>query len=148
MRSTEEKIRFVELRAQGLSFDRIAKELRASKQTLIDWSKELQEEIANRRALELEALYEAAGIAKEKRLQALAGVLNRLELELAKRSLVDVSTEKLLELQLKYSKQLEEERVEPLFRSSTELEEDKADRELLEELTSLPYPPQRTLKAG
>ena len=58
MEAIETKERFIELRAKGWSFDKIAKELGKAKQTLIDWSKELQDEIANRKALELEALYE------------------------------------------------------------------------------------------
>ncbi len=48
--------RFIELRAKGLSFDKIAKDLGKAKQTLIDWSKDYQEEIANLKALELETL--------------------------------------------------------------------------------------------
>jgi DNA-binding XRE family transcriptional regulator len=148
MKTTDTRFRFIELRAQGLSFDRIAKELGASKQTLIDWSKELQEEIANRKALELERLYEAAGLAKESRIRALGGMLNKIEQELASRDLAEVPTEKLLQAWLQFSKQLEEERIDPLFRSSRELEEDKTDRELLEQLTALPSPGNRTLKAG
>ena len=54
METTELKERFIELRAKGWSFDRIAKELGKAKQTLIDWSKDLQDEIANCKALELE----------------------------------------------------------------------------------------------
>ena len=50
------KQEFIELRAKGWSFDKIAKKLGKAKQTLIDWSKELQDEIANRKAIELEAL--------------------------------------------------------------------------------------------
>ena len=58
METTELKERFIELRAKGWSFDKIAKETGKAKQTLIDWSKELQDEIGNRKALELEALYD------------------------------------------------------------------------------------------
>jgi transcriptional regulator len=47
MELTESKQRFIELRAKGWSFDKIAKELDKAKQTLINWSKELQDEIAN-----------------------------------------------------------------------------------------------------
>ena len=58
MELIDTKERFIEMRAKGYSFDKIALELGKAKQTLIDWSKELQDEIANRKALELEALYE------------------------------------------------------------------------------------------
>ena len=50
METTELKERFIDLRAKGWSFDKIAKETGKAKQTLIDWSKELQDEIANRKA--------------------------------------------------------------------------------------------------
>ena len=49
MELLETKERFIELRAKGWSFDKIAKEIGKAKQTLIDWSKELQDEIANRK---------------------------------------------------------------------------------------------------
>ena len=57
MELIEIKQQFIQLRAKGYSFDKIAKELGKAKQTLIDWSKEFQEEIANVKASELESLY-------------------------------------------------------------------------------------------
>ena len=57
MELLQTKENFIDLRSKGWSFDKIAKELGKAKQTLIDWSKELQDEIANSKALELEALY-------------------------------------------------------------------------------------------
>ena len=38
VKTIEDKQRFVELRAKGLSFERIAEELKVSKPTLIKWS--------------------------------------------------------------------------------------------------------------
>jgi transcriptional regulator len=138
MKPQSTKETFIELRAKGFSFDRIAKELKTSKQTLIDWSKELQDEIANRKALELEALYESFYLLKEYRLKNFGNLLNKIEKELQARDLSDVATDKLLELFLKYNSQLKEEIVEPTFRSSQELEEEREDRELLELLTTTP----------
>ena len=43
MELLQTKERFIELRAKGWSFDKIAKETGKAKQTLIDWSKELQD---------------------------------------------------------------------------------------------------------
>ena len=45
MTNNEEREKFIELRAEGLNFDKIAKELKRSKQTLINWNKELGGEI-------------------------------------------------------------------------------------------------------
>ena len=48
MELQEIKNEFIILRAQGWSFDKISKKLGKAKQTLIDWSKELQDEIKTR----------------------------------------------------------------------------------------------------
>lgn len=45
MEILETKQQFIELRAKGWSFDKIAKKLGKAKQTLIDWSKELDKDI-------------------------------------------------------------------------------------------------------
>ncbi|MCZ8162915.1 MAG: hypothetical protein O9275_19790 [Microcystis sp. LE19-196.1B] len=148
MELLETKERFIELRAKGWSFDKIAKELGKAKQTLIDWSKELQDEIANRKALELEALYESYYLLKENRLQTLGVMLTKIKKELEKRNLSDVPTDKLLDLLLKYESQLKDEIVEPIYKSSQEIQEERQDRELLEELTTLQIEPLKRLKVG
>jgi len=145
METTEQKEKFIEMRAQGYSFDKIAKELGRAKQTLLDWSKEYEEEIANLKALELDALYEKYYLHKEQRLQTFAELLDKIKQEIDKRKLSDVTTEKLLELYLKYQAQIKEEIVEPVFKSSDEVQDEKTDRELLDELTTVK--PSRKLKA-
>ena len=140
------KERFIELRAKGYSFDKIAKELGKAKQTLIDWSKELQDEIANVKALELEALYERYYLLKESRLQTFGEMIIKIKAEIEKRQLSDVPTDKLLDLLLKYNSLVKEEYIEPLFKSSEEIIDERTDRELLDELT---YPKnKRLLKVG
>jgi len=146
MELTETKERFIDLRAKGWSFDKIAKELGKAKQTLIDWSKELQDEIANLKALELEALYESYYLLKENRLQTLGAMLTKIKEEIERRDLSDVPTDKLLDLLLKYNSQVKEEIVEPIYKTSQEIIEERQDRELLEELTNIQ--PVRRLKVG
>jgi hypothetical protein len=146
MKPQSVKESFIELRAKGFSFDRIGKELKTNKQTLIDWSKELQDEIANRKALELETLYESFYLLKEYRLKNFGSLLNKIEQELQARDLSDVPTDKLLDLFLKYNSQLKEEIVEPVFKSSQEIAEELQDRELLERLVSTS--PSVKLKVG
>jgi predicted transcriptional regulator len=148
MELLETKERFIELRAKGWSFDKIAKEIGKAKQTLIDWSKELQDEIANRKASELEALYETYYLLKENRLQTFGAMLTKIKEEALKRDLSDVPTDKLLDLFLKYNSQVKEEIVEPIYKSSKEITEERQDRELLEELTTLQSEPLRRLKVG
>ena len=147
MELIEVKEKFIELRAKGYSFDKIAKELGKAKQTLIDWSKELQEEIANRKALELETLYEKYYLLKEVRLQTFGEMITKIKTEVERRDLSDVPTDKLLELLLKYNGQINEEIVEPTFKSSQEIAEERQDRELLDELTA-PTGSKRLLKVG
>ena len=148
MESLEIKEKFIELRAKGWSFDKIAKELGKAKQTLIDWSKELQDEIANRKALELEALYETYYLQRESRLQTFGGLLNKIKDEVLSRDLSDVPTDKLLDLFLKYNSQIKEEIVEPIYKTSLEIYEERQDKELLEALTTLKDEPVRRLKVG
>ena len=148
MELLETKERFIELRAKGWSFDKIAKEIGKAKQTLIDWSKELQDEIANRRALELEALYESYYLLKEAKIKKYGAILSKITNELESREFNNVPTDKLLELLLKYNSQVKEEIVEPIYKSSQEITEERQDRELLEELTTLQSEPLRRLKVG
>jgi hypothetical protein len=136
MEAIEVKKRFIELRAKGWSFDKIAKELGKAKQTLIDWSKELQDEIANLKALELEALYEKYYLHKENRIKTFGEMLERIKKEALKRDLSDIPTDKLLDILLKYSTQVKEEEVEPVFKSSEEIEEERTDKEILKSLAS------------
>jgi transcriptional regulator len=148
MELIETKERFIELRAKGWSFDKIAKELGKAKQTLIDWSKELQDEIANRKALELEALYETYYLLKEAKIKKYGAILSKITNELESRDFNNVPTGRLLELYLLYFERLSQEVVDPTFKSSQEITEEKQDRELLEELTTLQDKPLRKLKVG
>lgn len=101
MKDQAVKEKFIELRALGLSFDRIAKELKVSKQTLISWSRELTLEIRNRRAIEYEALLEQHAMTREKKIEALGLILKRMREELETRSFTTIPTQKLLDCILK-----------------------------------------------
>lgn len=90
--------RFIQLRAAGWSFARIATELQVSKPTLIVWSRKHQFEIANLRAIETEALAEKLLANRQQRWQALGQDLARVEAELSKRDLTAVPTSRLLGL--------------------------------------------------
>jgi len=147
MELIDTKQRFIELRAKGWSFDKIAKELGKAKQTLIDWSKDLQDEIANLRAMELEAIYESYYLLKENRLETFGGLLNKIKDEVLSRDLTDVPTDKLLDLFLKYNTQIKEEIIEPTYKTSLEIAEERIDKELLEELTAI-QPGMKRLKVG
>ncbi|WP_432693981.1 hypothetical protein ACRBU7_14365 [Priestia aryabhattai] len=112
MKSNETKKRFIELRAQGKSFSKIAESLKVSKKTLIDWSRELEQEITNLKAMEMEELQEMYYVQKQKRIELFGIQLEQILKELDQRDFSDMSTEKLLELQLKYLDYLKREEVD------------------------------------
>jgi len=136
MADLEEKERFIDLRAKGLSYGAIAKEMKRSKQTLINWGAELDNEIANRRALELEALYEKHYLLKEAKIAKFGEILQKITNELSKRDFKTVSTGRLLELYLLYFDKLSSEVVEPTFKSENQMEEETAERFLIDKLTA------------
>lgn len=100
---------FVELRAKGYSYSKIAKRLRISKGTLANWNQELEAEIASLKAMELEALQEQYYLLKEGRIRLLGEQVKAIRQELGKRSFSDVPTDKLLDLLLRYQDKLKEE---------------------------------------
>jgi len=107
----EQKSRFIHMRAKGLSYAKISKELKVSTSTLSNWNQELLEEIAQAKAIELEALQEEYFILKEGRIRLLGGQLKTIQKEISGRDLSKVSTEKLMELQLRYFGELKTEYV-------------------------------------
>ncbi len=119
----ELKDQFIELRAKGWSYERIAKKLKVSKATLSNWRAELELEIASLRAMELEALYERYFMAKEGRIKLLGEQLKAIQAELKSRSLADVSTDKLMELMLKIYQALQAEYTEARPLSDQEIQD-------------------------
>jgi hypothetical protein len=87
--------RFILLRSQGWSFNRIAVELQVSKPTLIKWSRQHQFQIANLRATETEALAERIFRQRHESWEYLARQLKRLEEEIDKRALEEVPASRL-----------------------------------------------------
>jgi transcriptional regulator with XRE-family HTH domain len=105
----EKKPEFVELRASGLSLAKIAERLSVSKTTLIAWEKELSNEIAEARFLEMQSLLETYKACKAERVRFLGKLYQRLTEELAQRDLSEVDSVKLLEMLLKVEGRLETE---------------------------------------
>ena len=108
----EIKSQFVELRAKGWSYLKIARKLKVSKNTLASWGAELDGDIASLKAIEMEALHEKYFMTKEARIHLLGEQLKEIKAELKRRGLEDVSTEKLLEMELKWYQALQAEYVE------------------------------------
>jgi len=117
----ELKAQFVELRAGGLSYAKIAKKLKVAKATLTSWSQELEAEIASLKAMELEALYESYHLLKEGRIKLLGEQLKAIQGEISKRDFKEVALEKLLDYQLRYLEAMKKEYVEPQPLSSLDM---------------------------
>lgn len=117
MHDVQMQQRFVQLRSQGWSFARIVTELGVAKQTLINWSRKLQFEIQNARAIELEALQEQLISTREVRVRKLAEQLQAIEAELAKRDLSEVPTGRLYSMAASLRRQIVRETGEVRFSS-------------------------------
>ena len=103
MKETSQRNKFVALRARGLSFANIAKQLNISKPTLIRWSRDLKEDIANLVEIEREELRKKYRLTMEHRLEMFTAELGKICAELQKRDLSDLSTNALLNQFLKFS---------------------------------------------
>lgn len=121
MKSLEIKQQFIELRATNESFSAIAEKLRVSKPTLIGWSKELEKEIRQAKAIELDALQKQYWISKQHRVTVLGKRLQKVREELDKRDMSALSTDRLLELEKQFTDRLSAE--EELLVFETEPEE-------------------------
>lgn len=129
MKSIEKKEAFIEMRAKGLSLQKCAESLQVAKATLCNWSREMEEQIARLKAIELEGLQETYFMAKEGRIKRLGERLQAIEKELGARGLEDVSTVKLLEMSLSLQKELKAEYIEPAFQSDEEIENSRLWRD-------------------
>src|SRR4030095_2492201 len=109
MKDQETVQKFVELRAQGWSFVRIAAELGVAKSTLTEWSRKFRFEIHNRRALVLDDLQDRILGTVQSRVAGLAEKLGKVENELRQRDLKDLSTSQLHSLSASLRRQIERE---------------------------------------
>ena len=109
MKDQEVVNKFIELRANGWSFTRIAAELGVAKTTLVDWSRKLRFDIHNRRALAIEDLHDRTLGTVQHRVAGLAEKLARVEEELRQRGLKEMSTGQLYALAASLRRQIERE---------------------------------------
>ena len=100
MKDETTKENFIQLRAEGFSFDRIGKEISVSKPTLMKWEGELKEKISEASFIRYMALAEEFQLVKQERIKRLAKLLRKVEVELEKRTFVDLPDEKLLAIAL------------------------------------------------
>src|SRR5215467_3123896 len=95
MKDQETVQKFIELRAKGISYARIAEQLGVAKSTLILWSREQQHLIQNLRAIEWEDFVDRTLASRQETLKTISAQLGRVEAELGQRDLASVPTPRL-----------------------------------------------------
>jgi len=94
----KDKEKFVELRAEGLSFDNISKAMNISKPTLIQWNVSLAREIENKEFLEYQSLLDKYKLSKRKQLEYFSTQLNKIHKELSQRDLSQLTIREIIAL--------------------------------------------------
>lgn len=133
MKTTDKKADFIELRAKGLSYAKIAEQLHISKSTCSSWEQELKAQIQERKEARLTELYTLYGMEKESRIERVGTALAEIDKALATKDLSELPADTLLKLKLKYEQELKAEYSEPTGQAFTEL----TVEEIIEALTAL-----------
>ncbi len=98
MKTAEEKQTFIEMRAKGISFDKIAKKLEISKPTLLKWNQDYNKEIANLRYFQFESIIAQFRLEQGARVESMAAILSKALEELKSRSFEGLSAKDLLSI--------------------------------------------------
>lgn len=109
MTEAEKKARFIQMRAEGQSYSKIAAALDISKTTCSRWNKELKDQTDKQEAETLQDLYKMYGATREARLKATGETLQKIEAALKQKDYSEIPLDRLLTLKLKYLEQLKAE---------------------------------------
>lgn len=109
MKSVEIKQRFIELRAEGKSFQTISKELGIAVGTCSKWEHELAREIGILKSEALNNLYNSYHMTKEARIKNLGDTLSNIDTALEEADLKELAPDKLLDYKLRYADALKKE---------------------------------------
>lgn len=109
MLEVEKQERFIELRAAGLSFDKIAVQLGVSKSTLLKMNRQLAGDIERLKFINFEALAEKYKMLKTARLEALGKLLERVDSALEAADFSELAPERLVILKLKLTDSMKAE---------------------------------------
>lgn len=129
MKDKGTKQKFIELRAKGYSYSKIAKQLNISKSTCGVWDKEFKDQIASINKDQLEELYQSYGMMKQQRISSLGKMLNKIDDAIDEANFSNSDPVKLMELRLKYQEALKSEYI-PLDRDAQALDSDTVLKEL------------------
>jgi hypothetical protein len=113
MHSTETINQFLNLRAEGWSFARIADHLHVSKPTLLEWNRKHQSQIDSMKAACEHSAHENLQLSREQELERLNMFHTSLRQELVSRSLKTISTEQIETLANELHLQIEKISAQP-----------------------------------
>lgn len=108
MKNLKDHEAFINMRAQGLSFEKISKEINVSKPTLIKWNQEYSQEISNLIFFHSEKLIEEFKLLRIHKIESLSRTLNRVLEEISKRNFENVSTKDLISIAFSLESKLKE----------------------------------------
>ena len=111
MNTTDKQLEFVQLRAENVSYERIAEKLNVSRSTLRRWADDLRDEIEERKEERLQEVYDLYRMAKIARLERLGKTLQKIDEQLEKADLSKIPPDKLLDFLLKYQEAIKAEYV-------------------------------------
>lgn len=120
---------FIKLRAEGLSYAKIANKLDISKGTCSLWEKKFADAIAKLKEERLSELYQSYGMLKDQRISSIGATLNQINNALDEVDLTSIDPAKLLELKLKYQEALKGEYI-PLGGDANKLDSDSVLQEI------------------
>lgn len=140
MNATEKKEQYIILRAEGLSYSKIAAQLSISKSTCSKWETEFSENIKQAKEDRLKDLYTLYRLGKEEHIKKLGETLERIDTALDQKDLTEIPADKLLKLKLEYEEKLQQQYTEPVEKSFSEY----STEEMLENVAAL----YERLKAG
>lgn len=95
---TEKQKQFLTHRADGLTFDDIAKKLGVTKPTLVKWAKEFEDELNDLKALSILALKEQYQYTQKKKYETLLKQLDKVDKAIEQKDLSKASVKDLIAL--------------------------------------------------
>ena len=90
MKDLDTKEKFINLRAKGWSFDKIAAKINVSKPTLIKWGGELRKELNNVKYLHYQSLLEQNAVSNRMRIEFLIKELKKINDAIEKKDYEDL----------------------------------------------------------
>ncbi len=100
------KEKFIELKAFGLSFDKIAAAINVSKPTLLKWSQEFEKEIAAEEYIKAEALVQKHRLYRQTRFEDAVEELARIRAAIKSKDLSKVNITVLLEMEKQHKEEI------------------------------------------